>query len=122
MALEHTACARVLIVEDDAAYRGSCGAAIRRDAFLKLVASCCSARQAISAIKRETIDVALVDLGLPDGSGIEVIKAITRERPECDVMVMSIFDDEELVLRAIEAGATGYLLKDSAPLDIVGCI
>ena len=74
------------------------------------------------AISRASIDVALVDLGLPDGSGIDVIKAIRRRQPQCDVMVISIFQDEEVVLRAIEAGATGYLLKDSAPPDVVASI
>jgi DNA-binding NarL/FixJ family response regulator len=76
----------------------------------------------MAAIARASIDVALVDLGLPDGSGIDVIKTIRSRQPRCDVMVMSIFQDEEMVLRAIEAGATGYLLKDSAPPDIVASI
>jgi DNA-binding NarL/FixJ family response regulator len=60
--------------------------------------------------------------GLPDGSGIDVIKAIRRWQPRCDVMVISVFQDEEVVLRAIEAGAAGYLLKDSAPPDVVASI
>jgi DNA-binding NarL/FixJ family response regulator len=74
------------------------------------------------AIGRASVDIALVDLGLPDGSGIDVIKAIRQRQPQCDVMVISVFQDEELVLRAIEAGAAGYLLKDSAPADIVASI
>jgi DNA-binding NarL/FixJ family response regulator len=122
MASKHTACVGVLIVEDNTTFRVSCEAAIASDSLLKIVASCCSVQQAMSVVKHEPIDVALVDLGLPDGSGIDVIKAIRRRQPDCDVMVMSIFDDEDLVLRAIEAGATGYLLKDSPPHDIVAAI
>jgi DNA-binding NarL/FixJ family response regulator len=122
MTLNPRACTRILIVEDDPAFRMMCRAAIGRDALLKIVASCRCARQAMIAISRATVDVALVDLGLPDGSGIDVIKAIRRRQPRCDVMVISIFQDEEVVLGAIEAGAAGYLLKDSAPPDIVASI
>src|SRR5215470_15488721 len=122
MILNPNQCARILIVEDDAAFRMMCRAAVEHDASLELVASCSCVRQAMVAISRAFIDVALVDLGLPDGSGIDVIKAIRRRQPQCDVMVISIFQDEEVVLRAIEAGATGYLLKDSAPPDIVASI
>ena len=116
------ACTRILIVEDDRAFRTMCRAAFGHEASLQIVASCCSAREAMVAISRATVDVALVDLGLPDGSGIDVIKAIRRHQPKCDIMVISVFQDEEIALRAIEAGAAGYLLKDSAPLDIVASI
>jgi DNA-binding NarL/FixJ family response regulator len=115
-------CAHILIVEDDAAFRMMCQAALEHDKSLSVVASCSCARQAMVAISRAQIDVALVDLGLPDGSGIDVIKAIRIQHPRCDIMVISIFHDEEVVLRAIEAGASGYLLKDSGPHDIVAAI
>lgn len=118
----HAVRTRILIVEDDAACRAKLSAAIQLAPSFNVVASCRCARHAISTIKCERIDVALVDLGLPDGSGIEVIKAIHDGQPKCDVMVVSIFDDEELVLGAIEAGATGYLLKDSEPFEIIDCI
>jgi DNA-binding NarL/FixJ family response regulator len=113
---------RILIVEDDPAFRMMCQAAIGHDASLELVASCSCARQAMVAVCRTSIDVALVDLGLPDGSGIDVIRAIRYQQPRCDIMVISVFQDEEVVLRAIEAGAAGYLLKDSPPSDIVAAI
>jgi DNA-binding NarL/FixJ family response regulator len=115
-------CTRILIVEDDRAFRTMCRAAFGHEVSLQIVASCCSAREAMVAISRATVDVALVDLGLPDGSGIDVIKAIRRHQPKCDIMVISVFQDEEIALRAIEAGAAGYLLKDSAPPDIVASI
>jgi DNA-binding NarL/FixJ family response regulator len=113
---------RILIVEDDPAFRMTCEVAIRHDVLLQTVASCGCAREAVAAVECAEIDVALVDLGLPDGSGVDVIRTIRRRQPRCDVMVISVFHDEEMVLRAIEAGATGYLLKDSAPPDITGSI
>jgi DNA-binding NarL/FixJ family response regulator len=113
---------RILIVDDDPAFRMMCEAAVRLDGLLETVASCGCAREAMAALVHGEIDVALVDIGLPDRSGVDVIRAIRRRQPRCDVMVISVFHDEEVVLRAIEAGATGYLLKDSAPPDIAGSI
>ena len=59
-------------------------------------------------------DVLLVDLGLPDISGIEVIRHASQTLPKCECMVVTVFGDEEHVLASIEAGAAGYLLKDAS--------
>jgi len=122
MTLNPKACTRILILEDDPVCCMMCRAAVAHDASFEIVASCCSIREAMVAIRRASVDVALVDLGLRDGSVIDVIKAIRQRQPRCEVMVISVLQDEELVLRAIEAGAAGYLLKDSAPADIVASI
>ena len=61
----------------------------------------------------------LVDIGLPSGSGIELIREAHQTLPNCDVMVVTVFGDERHVLECIEAGATGYLLKDSKDLEII---
>jgi DNA-binding NarL/FixJ family response regulator len=59
---------------------------------------------------------------LPDGSGIDLIRETARAHPETDIMVISVFGDEGHVLASIEAGATGYILKDSLPEEFVGLI
>jgi DNA-binding NarL/FixJ family response regulator len=64
-------------------------------------------------------DVLLVDIGLPSGSGIELIHKAHKTLPLCDVMVVTVFGDEQHVLACIEAGATGYLLKGSKDLEII---
>lgn len=68
------------------------------------------------------VDVLLTDLGLPDGSGLEVIRHATRLHPRCEPLVISMFGDEDNVLASIEAGALGYIHKDSAPDDIAQTI
>ncbi|MFM7332510.1 MAG: response regulator, partial [Brachymonas sp.] len=68
------------------------------------------------------IDALLTDLGLPDGSGLELIADAANHLPGCDSLVISMFGDEDNVLASIEAGATGYLHKDSAPADIAHSI
>ncbi len=64
-------------------------------------------------------DVMLTDLGLPDGSGVDLIRATRRAWPACQIMVLSVFGDEANVIRSLEAGAQGYLLKDMPAEDLV---
>ncbi|MGN6525078.1 MAG: response regulator transcription factor [Burkholderiaceae bacterium] len=104
---------RILLVDDDEAFRESVCAAIARDGAMTLAAQAGSVALAREAIVRGNFDVALVDLGLPDGNGIDLIREIARTRPETDVMVVTVFGDEAHVLASIEAGATGYVLKRS---------
>jgi len=104
---------RILVVDDDEAFRESVCAAIARDDSMVLAVQAGSVAAARAATARGNFDVALVDLGLPDGNGIDLIREIARERPETDVMVVTVFGDEAHVLASIEAGATGYLLKRS---------
>lgn len=70
-----------------------------------------SVHEAIAALSDSFIDVALVDLGLPDGSGVEVIRRLAQSNPLALSIVVTGFDDDEHVLEAIQAGAQGYLLK-----------
>ena len=113
---------RILLVEDEPRFSATFSQMIAREPSFSLVAACGTAAAALAVIQREQLDVALVDLALPDISGLEVIKATKRIQPNCDVMVISMFGDEDLVLASIEAGATGYLLKDSLPTEFVTCI
>ncbi len=113
------AATRILVVDDDDAFRESVCTAIARDDAMVLAAQAGSVARAREAIVRGNFDVALVDLGLPDGNGIDLIREIARTRPETDVMVVTVFGDEAHVLASIEAGATGYLLKRSL-VDTLG--
>nr|WP_283254276.1 response regulator transcription factor [Ramlibacter paludis] len=90
---------------------------LARDTSLVLRGEFATARDIMAAIGALKPDVALVDLGLPDGSGFDVIRHIRQVSPQTAVMVVSVFGGERNLLEAIEAGATGYLLKDSLPDD-----
>ena len=102
---------RILVVDDDDAFRESVCAAIARDDGMVLAAQGNAVAAAREAIAHVDFDVALIDLGLPDGNGIDLIREISRTLPDADVMVVTVFGDEAHVLASIEAGATGYLLK-----------
>lgn len=70
------------------------------------------ADEALARASGGAFDVALVDLGLPDGSGIDVVGALHRRQPQCLAVVVTIYDDDEHLFPALQAGAFGYLLKD----------
>ena len=105
---------RVLIVEDDPAFRARFAAMLATDAAFEVVASVGTGGEGLAMLDLKKPDVLLVDLGLPDVSGIEVIRHASQTLPECECMVVTVFGDEEHVLASIEAGAAGYLLKDAS--------
>lgn len=115
---------RVLVVEDDAQTREFFSGSVTRCTGLELAASVGTvvAAKAWLDDPANRIDVLLTDLGLPDGSGLEVIRHAIRLHPHCEPLVISMFGDEENVLASIEAGALGYIHKDSTPDDIARTI
>jgi DNA-binding NarL/FixJ family response regulator len=104
---------RILVVEDDEPTRGRLVRAISAHADqLELADAVGTCAEALRALRRDPPEVLLVDLGLPDGHGVELIRAARALSADTQVMVVTVFGDEKSVLGAIEAGARGYLLKD----------
>lgn len=113
---------RVAVVEDDVACRVALVEAVNATPDLCLAWAVATRREALAELARTAhapADVLVVDLGLPDGSGLEVISAARRAWPNSVAMVSTIFGDEDHVLRAIQAGAMGYLLKDVGATQMV---
>ncbi len=112
----------VIVVEDDPAFLTRFCGIVAGAPELTLIAAVGDMASARAVIARQAPDVLLTDLGLPDGNGIDLIRETARAYPATDIMVISVFGDEEHVLASIEAGATGYILKDSPPGELVGLI
>jgi DNA-binding NarL/FixJ family response regulator len=112
----------VAIVEDDAVLSGRYRELIASAPDMRLEWAASGAVEALRLLETSAADVLLVDLGLPDGSGLEVIRRTKARHPECEVMVVSAFGDEEHVVAAIAAGASGYLLKDALAEPFLGTI
>lgn len=108
----------VLIIEDDARFRDAFASAVALAEDMKLIGSAPDYSTGLALLKKLP-DVMLVDLELPDGNGIGLIREAAKLLPQCDVMVVTVFGDERHVLQSIEAGATGYLLKDLPPAELV---
>jgi DNA-binding NarL/FixJ family response regulator len=111
---------RVMIVEDDAEALARFSAALSADPRTSVAQTARSGREAIARLPATRPDVLLVDLGLPDIPGTDVIRHASRTQPECDIMVITVFGDERNVFASIEAGATGYILKDCPDAELVG--
>ncbi|AJK48753.1 response regulator transcription factor [Burkholderia plantarii] len=109
----------VIVVEDDLAFRDALCHAVEAAPDLRLRGVAGTLADALALLQGPPAEVLLVDLGLPDGSGIELIGATAARWPRCNIMVATQFGDEAHVIRSIEAGAAGYLLKDSSPARMV---
>ena len=112
----------VALVEDDPGTRSRFEAVIHAAPHLELAHSAARARDILAWLADHPVDVLLVDLGLPDGSGIDVIRECTRLQPACEVMVITMFGDEAHMMKAFGAGAKGYLLKDGTGEDLAAHI
>ena len=75
--------------------------------------------QAVAAVQSASYDLALVDLGLPDGNGTDVVRALQRVQPKCLPVVVTIYDDDDHLFPALQAGAFGYLLKEASRQELV---
>lgn len=109
----------VLIVEDDPRFRALIASAVHAAPDLHLAGVAHDLPEGLRLLEQTRPDVLLVDIGLPSGSGIELIQRAAQQQPECASIVVTVFADEEPVLKCIKAGATGYLLKDARDVDIV---
>lgn len=114
----------VLIVEDDPLMREFFAASVVRNAQLSLLAGVGSVAEAMACLDHpsQRVDVLLTDLGLPDGNGLDVIRHARLRHPECEALVISMFGDEDNVMASIEAGALGYIHKDTTPEDVAQTI
>lgn len=108
----------VVIVEDDERFRAAFTAVVAEAPDLRLAGAAGDLPQGLQLLREHRPDVLLVDLGLPSGSGIELIRFAHDHLPQTDVMVITVFGDEPHVMASLEAGATGYLLKDSGAADL----
>jgi len=113
---------RIVLVEDDAPVRERMARIIGDWPGGQLVAACATLAEAAAAIRDNTVDLLITDLKLPDGHGVQAIRMLHARYPNAEAMVISVLTDDRSVIEAIEAGASGYLLKDSDPINIIDAI
>ena len=112
----------VLVVDDHEIVRHGIVEILCREQDFQVVRGVNSATDAVQFVKRNHPDVVLMDIGLPGMSGIEATAEITRQHPECKVVVLSMYGDEQSVIGALKAGARGYLVKNSSDADLVNAL
>ena len=115
-------CIRILCVEDHRLVREGIAALIGQQPDMQVIASAATGEEAVTMFRQCLPDVTLMDLQLPKMSGLEAIQAILHERAEARVIVLTMYHGEEDIYRALEAGATTYLLKDTLADELVRII
>jgi DNA-binding NarL/FixJ family response regulator len=112
----------IALLEDDPACALRFQHAIAQNAGMRLIAQFDRAASAVMWLSDHQPDVLLCDLGLPDHSGLDVIRFCSTRNPETKILVITLYEDEQHVFKSIESGASGYLLKDSLSEEITAHI
>jgi len=113
---------RLLIVDDHPVFRLGLTTLLQSVPHFSLLGEASTKAEAIAQARRLRPDVILMDVRLPDGSGVEACREIRAERPQARVIILTSFPDEDAVLASILAGAAGYLLKESDPRWLLAAI
>ena len=113
---------RILLADDHVVMRTGLRALLERQPNLEVVGESENGRETVKLAASLQPDVVVMDVGMPLLNGIEATKTIVTERPATAVVILSMHADESYVMRALSAGARGYLLKDSAAADLLGAI
>ena len=113
---------RVLVVDDHPVVREGVAGLVRIQADMALVAEAANGREAIQQFRAHRPDVALMDLQMPEMSGLDALLAIRTEFPEARVIMLTTYEGDVHILRALKAGAQGYLLKSTLHSDLLHTI
>ncbi|MGD0889930.1 MAG: response regulator transcription factor [Terracidiphilus sp.] len=113
---------RVLIVDDHPVVRAGLASLLRKESVLKVVGSAHSAEEALSMLDRMSVDLMLLDLRMPKISGIDLLHMLKRRTNAPAVVILSSYEYEDEIYRAVKAGAGGYLSKDASRAEIVSAV
>ena len=113
---------RVIIAEDHTIVRKGICSLLEKESGIVVVAEAENGRDAIIKAEELKPDVAVMDIGMPLLNGIEACRQLKKRCPEIEIIILTVHDNEEYVMQALKAGASGYLVKKAAPLDLVTAI
>ncbi|MFB9831594.1 response regulator [Actinoallomurus acaciae] len=113
---------RILLVDDHPVVREGLRGMLAAEDDLEVVAEAGGAAEAVAAVRAHEPDVVLMDLRMPGGDGVEATSRVLVQRPQTRVVVLTTYDTDADILRAVEAGAAGYLLKDASRAELAQAI
>jgi len=110
---------RILIADDHSVVRGGLKQFLSSAADLQIAAEADSGRDTLEVLDRQAVDLVLLDIALPDVDGLEVLRRIKLKFPALPVLMFSMYAEDDYAMAALNAGAAGYLMKDSEPEEIL---
>lgn len=113
---------RILIADDHAVVRQGLIQIVSDTSDIVVSDEASNGREVLAKISKNKYDVVVLDVGLPDFSGLDILNDIKREHPELPVLMLSIYPEEQYAVRALKAGASGYLTKKVAPKELIRAI
>ncbi len=113
---------RILVADDHAVVRRGVIQILSTDQTLEAIDQASTGVETMQAVHRIEYDLVLLDIGLPDIGGIEVLKQIHSLKPNLPVLILSVYPEKQYALRSLRAGASGYLTKESAPDELLAAI
>jgi DNA-binding NarL/FixJ family response regulator len=113
---------RALIADDHAVVRQGLKQILGDTPEMLVAGEATTGQEVLDKVRAETWDVVVLDISMPDRSGLDVLKQLRSERPKLPVLVLSMHSEDQYAVRVLKAGASGYLTKDSAPDELVKAI
>lgn len=113
---------RALVADDHAVVRRGLKALLGESGDIVVEGEATSAKEVLEKVRKRPWDVVVLDINLPDRSGLDLLAELKRERPGMPVLILTISAEEQFALQALRAGAAGYVTKDSAPEELVRAV
>lgn len=113
---------RLLIADDHSMFADGIESILAMESDIKIVGKCPNGNSVFNFLKEEKVDLILLDVNLPDISGIEVSKKLNKEYPEIKILAVSMFNEESFVTQILEQGASGYILKNTGKTELLKAI
>jgi DNA-binding NarL/FixJ family response regulator len=120
--MKEMASVRIVLADDHTILRKGLRLLLEREADFAVVGEAGNGREAIDVAERELPDIVIMDIAMPMLNGIEATRRLHAERAKTAIIILSVHSDEAYILKALKAGARGYLLKDSAETDLIQAV
>jgi two-component system invasion response regulator UvrY len=113
---------RILVADDHAIVRNGLKQIVGDTSDMVVAGEASNGQEALNKALKDDYDVVLLDITMPDRSGLDILKEIKSQKPELPVMILSMHPEEQYAVRALKAGAAGYLTKESAPEELINAM
>ena len=113
---------KLLIADDHKIFREGLREIINKTSDIRVIDEARSGNEVLSKVEENNYDVILLDISMPGRNGLDILKQLRQEKPHIQVLILSMYSEEEFAVRAMKTGAAGYLVKDTASKDLIEAI